>query len=231
MRKPVVEGKADEQAAGMLIADRRMSFALPGLVLAGVALICAIVTLIVLLGLTPIAPTSNVVIASVVINSIFVIGLMYLIGREISRLLKARRKGRAAARLHVRIVVLFSIVAITPAVLVAIFASLTLNVGLDRWFALRTQAIVDSSSNIAQAYMLENAGYLQGQTLSMATDLDRNRALFYLDRTGFVDLMTRQAMVTRSCRPISPRNARYRQSRQMRLKRPQQASQRSFRRV
>lgn len=193
MRKPVAEGRADEQAAGMVIADRRMSFALPGLVLAGVALICAIVTLIVLLGLTPIAPTSNVVIASVVINSIFVIGLMYLIGREISRLLKARRKGRAAARLHVRIVVLFSIVAITPAVLVAIFASLTLNVGLDRWFALRTQAIVDSSSNIAQAYMLENAGYLQGQTLSMATDLDRNRALFYLDRTGFVDLMTRQA--------------------------------------
>jgi len=193
MRKPVAEGRADDQAAGMVIADRRMSFALPGLVLAGVALICAIVTLIVLLGLTPIAPTSNVVIASVVINSIFVIGLMYLIGREISRLLKARRKGRAAARLHVRIVVLFSIVAITPAVLVAIFASLTLNVGLDRWFALRTQAIVDSSSNIAQAYMLENAGYLQGQTLSMATDLDRNRALFYLDRTGFVDLMTRQA--------------------------------------
>lgn len=193
MLKPVAEGRADEQAAGMVIADRRMSFALPGLVLAGVALICAIVTLIVLLGLTPIAPTSNVVIASVVINSIFVIGLMYLIGREISRLLKARRKGRAAARLHVRIVVLFSIVAITPAVLVAIFASLTLNVGLDRWFALRTQAIIDSSSNIAQAYMLENAGYLQGQTLSMATDLDRNRALFYLDRTGFVDLMTRQA--------------------------------------
>jgi two-component system nitrogen regulation sensor histidine kinase NtrY len=107
--------------------------------------------------------------------------------------MKARRRGRAAARLHVRIVALFSIVAITPAVLVAIFASITLNVGLDRWFALRTQSIVDSSSNIAQAYMLENAGYLQGQTLSMATDLDRNRALFYLDRTGFVELMTRQA--------------------------------------
>ncbi len=49
MRKPVAEGRADEQAAGMVIADRRMSFALPGLVLAGVALICAIVTLIVLL--------------------------------------------------------------------------------------------------------------------------------------------------------------------------------------
>ncbi|HCV73445.1 MAG TPA: PAS domain-containing sensor histidine kinase, partial [Agrobacterium sp.] len=162
MRKPAAEKAVAEDAAGMVVADRRMSFALPGLVLAGVALVCAILTLFVLLGVTPIAPTSNVVIASVVINSVFVIGLIFLIGREINRLLKARKKGRAAARLHVRIVVLFSIVAITPAVLVAIFASLTLNVGLDRWFALRTQSIVDSSSNIAQAYMMENAGYLQG---------------------------------------------------------------------
>ncbi len=28
-------------------------------------------------------------------------------------------------------------------------------------------------------YMLENASYLQGQTVSMANDLERNRAMFY----------------------------------------------------
>ncbi len=118
---------------------------------------------------------------------------MFLIGREIARLLRARRRGRAAARLHVRIVALFSIVAITPAVLVAIFASITLDVGLDRWFSIRTQSIVSSSLNVAQAYMLENASYLQGQTVSMANDLDRNRQLYSLDRSGFIELMTRQA--------------------------------------
>lgn len=183
---------ADAQSA-TFIQDRRVSFALPGILLAGGALLCAILTLLVLLGLTPIAPTGNVVIASAVINSLFILGLMYLIGREVSRLLKARNRGRAAARLHVRIVALFSIVAITPAVLVAIFASLTLNVGLDRWFSLRTQSIVQSSQDIARAYMMENASYLQGQTVSMSNDLERNRAMFYLDRTGFLDLMTRQA--------------------------------------
>ncbi len=183
---------ADSQSAA-LIQDRRASFALPGLLLAGGALVCAISTLLVLLGLTPIAPTGNVVIASAVINSFFILGLMYLIGREVTRLLRARNRGRAAARLHVRIVVLFSFVAITPAVLVAIFASLTLNVGLDRWFSLRTQSIVLSSQDVARAYMMENASYLQGQTVSMSNDLERNRAMFYLDRTGFLDLMTRQA--------------------------------------
>ncbi len=178
---------------GKVSADRRASFALPGLVLAGGALVAATLSLFILLGLTPIKPVANVVIASAAINAIFIVGLMFLIGREIVRLLRARSRGRAAARLHVRIVALFSIVAITPAVLVAIFASITLDVGLDRWFSIRTQSIVSSSLNVAQAYMLENASYLQGQTASMANDLDRNRQLYSLDRTGFTELMTRQA--------------------------------------
>lgn len=175
------------------VQDRRASFALPGLMLATGALICATLSLLVLLGLTPIRPERNIVIACAGINGVFVVGLIYLIAREILRLLRARSKGRAAARLHVRIVALFSIVAITPAILVAIFASITLDVGLDRWFSLRTQAIVRSSLNVAQAYVLENASYLQGQTVSMANDLERNRQLYSLDRTGFTELMTRQA--------------------------------------
>lgn len=191
MMRQMAESVPDSDPA--LTQDRRASFALPGLALAGGALASASFTLPVLLGLTPIEPTSNVLIASAIINSLFIVGLMFLIGREVTRLVRARTKGRAAARLHVRIVVLFSIVAITPAILVAIFASITLNVGLDRWFSIRTQSIVSSSMNIAQAYMLENASYLQGQTVSMANDLERNRALYYLDRTGFVELLTRQA--------------------------------------
>ncbi|NTG48495.1 PAS domain-containing sensor histidine kinase [Agrobacterium rhizogenes] len=192
MKQDAVSSATSDEAV-VKVTDRRASFALPGLILAGGALSCAIATLLVLLGLTPIAPTSSVVFTSVVINGLFVLGLIALIGREVARLVKARSRGRAAARLHIRIVVLFSIVAITPAILVAIVASLTLNVGLDRWFALRTQQIISSSQNVAQAYLMENASYLQGQTVSMANDLERNRSLYSLDRTGFADLMTRQA--------------------------------------
>ncbi len=188
MLTPLVE---EETAANG--HDRRARFAVPGLGLAGGALLCAVLTLFVLLGLTPLPPTKPVVISSAVLNGLFVLGLIILIVREIGRLWKARNKGRAAARLHVRIVALFSIVAITPAILVAIFASLTLNVGLDRWFSIRTQSIIRNSMNVAQAYVMENAAYLQGQTLSMANDLERNRVLYNLDRTGFVELLTRQA--------------------------------------
>lgn len=165
----------------------------PGMFIVAGALLTAFLSLFILLGLTPFKPTGRVVAGLVAANSLFVLTLIFLIGREVRQLLKARRRGRAAAQLHIRIVLLFAIVAVTPAIIVAIFATLTLNAGLDRWFAMRTQSIVQSSLNVAQAYMMENASYLQGQTLSMGNDLERNRSLFYLDRTGFTDLMTRQA--------------------------------------
>nr|WP_245514695.1 PAS domain-containing sensor histidine kinase [Jiella endophytica] len=173
--------------------ERRRFLLFPGLFAVAGALISGAISFVVLMGLTPIEPTDTIVTIATVVNGGFVLLLCVLIGREVMRMVRARRQGRAASRLHVRIVVLFSIVAILPALLVAIVASVTLDLGLDRWFGMRTRAIVESSINVAQAYVNENARNLQGTTLSMAYDLDQQRQLFDLDRGGFQDLMTEQA--------------------------------------
>ncbi|MDZ7602106.1 MAG: PAS domain-containing sensor histidine kinase, partial [Hoeflea sp.] len=180
--------------AGQEARQRRNLFTLPGIALVVSAFLSALISFSILLGLTPIEPVDQVVLAAVVVNLIFVIGLVILVLLEIWTLLKARRRGKAAAKLHIRIVALFSIVAILPAILIAIVASITLDVGLDRWFSLRTKAIVNSSLSVAQAYVLENARFLQGQTVSMANDLDNARSLYSLDRVGFEQFMTRQAI-------------------------------------
>ena len=174
--------------------DRRRVLALPGVVIVVGALVCALVSFVILIGLTPIAPRGEVVQTAVTINLIFVVALVGLIVREIANILSSRRRGKAASRLHVRVIGLFSVVAILPAILVAIIASITLDIGLDRWFSLRTKEIVNSSLSVAQSYVSENARYLQGQTVSMANDLDRARTLYSLDRTGFGVLVTRQAI-------------------------------------
>ncbi|MEX3009044.1 ATP-binding protein [Hoeflea sp. TYP-13] len=174
--------------------DRRKVLALPGIIIVVCALVCAIASFIVLMGLTPIAPRNEVVLTAVIVNLLFVAALIGLIVREVANIIAARRRGRAASRLHVRIIGLFSVVAILPAILVAIVASITLDIGLDRWFSLRTKEIVNSSLSVAEAYVNENARYLQGQTVSMANDLDSARTLYSLDRTGFNVLVTRQAI-------------------------------------
>ncbi|MCB1462833.1 MAG: PAS domain-containing sensor histidine kinase [Nitratireductor sp.] len=150
-------------------------------------------TFLILIGLAPIAPTDSVVASALAINSILALIVFFLIAREVWIILQARRKGRAAARLHVRIVGLFALVAAIPAILVAIVASITLDVGLDRWFELRTKAIVASSVSVARAYMDESRRVLTGNTVSMAADLDRSRQIYSLDRQGFVNLLTLHA--------------------------------------
>jgi two-component system nitrogen regulation sensor histidine kinase NtrY len=174
--------------------EGRRLMALPGAIAVAGALIAAGISFAVLLGLTPVDPDSTTTLVLIAINTVFVLTLIGLIVREGQRIYKARKGAKAASRLHVRIVAMFSLVAAVPAILVAVVASITLDLGLDRWFELRTRVIINSSLSIAEAYVRENARNLQGTTLSMAFDLDRARTLYNLDRTGFRNMMTRQAV-------------------------------------
>ncbi|WP_274628822.1 sensor histidine kinase NtrY-like [Arvimicrobium flavum] len=166
----------------------------PGIVAVVAALLTAAVSFAILIGVTPITPSESITLALIVINGAFVLLLIALIGQEIYAIYMSRRRGKAASRLHVRIIAMFALVAAIPAILVAIVASISLNVGLDRWFEIRTRAIISSSLSIAEAYVIENARNLQGTTLSMANYLNQARPIYNLDRTGFRDLMTREAV-------------------------------------
>jgi two-component system nitrogen regulation sensor histidine kinase NtrY len=174
-------------------ADGRRLLALPGIITIVGALITAGISFVVLAGLTPITPDETTTLTLIAVNAAFVLGLVALISREIHRIFMARRRGKAASRLHVRIVAMFSLVAAIPALVVAVVASVTLDIGLDRWFEIRTKVIISSSLSIAEAYVIENARNLQGTTLSMAGDLDANRTLYTLDRVGFRTFLSRQA--------------------------------------
>src|SRR5438445_13597771 len=117
------------------------------------ALLSAFLTFLVLTGLTSIDPTPEVVRSFYLINAGTILLLVGIIIRELWQLILARRRGRAAARLHVQIVSLFSIVAVLPAVLVAVVANVTLERGLDRLFSGPTQQVIQNSLDIARAYM------------------------------------------------------------------------------
>lgn len=162
-----------------------------GLITVILLLISGSITFLILVGLTPFDPDNFLVTTSaLVINGILAIILLVLIGREVAKILRSRKKGRAASRLHVRIIVLFSLVAATPAIIVAIVAGITLDLGLDRWFEIRTKNIIQSSVDVAIAYQNESTRSLAGHNVSIAVNLDRNRQLFTLDKSGFQNHLT-----------------------------------------
>jgi two-component system nitrogen regulation sensor histidine kinase NtrY len=159
----------------------------------GFALLSAFLTFVVLTGLTPIEPTRSVVVSFLTINAATIVLLVSIIVREVWQVVQARRRGRAAARLHVQIVSLFSVIAVLPAVLVAIVANVTIDRGLDRLFSGTTKAAIENSLIVASAYLNENAQLIRGDILGMATDIANARPLYDQDRRSFREMLTASA--------------------------------------
>jgi two-component system nitrogen regulation sensor histidine kinase NtrY len=159
----------------------------------GLALLSAFLTFVVLTGLTRIEPTRQVAVSFILMNGATILVLVGIIFREVWQVMQARRRGRAAARLHVQIVSLFSVIAVLPAVLVAIVANVTIDRGLDRLFSGPTRDVIQNSLIIARAYMQGHAQLIRGDILGMANDIAHARPLYDQDRQSFRELLTASA--------------------------------------
>jgi two-component system, NtrC family, nitrogen regulation sensor histidine kinase NtrY len=159
----------------------------------GLALLTAFLTFVVLTGLTRIEPTREVAVSFMLMNGATILVLVGIIVREVWQLMQARRRGRAAARLHVQIVSLFSIIAVLPAVLVAAVANVTIDRGFDRLFSGPTREVIQNSLIIARAYMQDHAQLIRGDILGMANDIAHARPLYDQDRKSFRELLTANA--------------------------------------
>jgi two-component system nitrogen regulation sensor histidine kinase NtrY len=103
--------------------------------------------------------------------------LVVIIARRVALLWSARRRGRAGARLHGRMVVMFGLVAVTPAVLVAIFSALFMNFSVQGWFSEQVSTAVKESLEVAEAYLQEHRRTIVADALAMARDINREGPL------------------------------------------------------
>jgi two-component system nitrogen regulation sensor histidine kinase NtrY len=179
---------ADSPASAPRLATRVL-----GSIAVAVAMASAAVTFAVLAGLTPVAPTHQVVVTVLAVDGVAALLLIAVIGREIWNIVQARRRGRAGAGLHVRIITLFSVIAAVPAVLVAIVASITLDRGLAPWFSTRIQGVIQNSLTVAQVYFNEHGQLIRNEISAMAFDFSRAKPLFDSDRERFRQLLKAQA--------------------------------------
>ena len=113
---------------------------------------------------------------------IYLILLAGLVALRLTRMVAERRAARAGSRLHLRLVTIFTGIALVPTVLVAIFAGLTLNIGLEGWFSNRVQGVVASALSAAEAYQQEHSADLTADVDALAAYL--NRAALASQRGG-----------------------------------------------
>lgn len=107
------------------------------------------------------------------LNVILLLTMAALIARRVTRLWMARRKGIAGSRLHGRIVGFFSLIAVGPPILMAIFSALFLDLGLQAWFSEKVRNTINESQAVAEAYVQEHRRVIAADIRAMANDLNR----------------------------------------------------------
>lgn len=118
-------------------------------------------------------PRANNVLILLNIDLFLLLALGILVARHVARLWSARRSGVRGSQLHVRLAMLFGVVAITPAIVMMIFAALLFTLGVESWFSERVRTALVESSEVAEAYLAEHNQAIRADALSVANDINR----------------------------------------------------------
>ena len=108
------------------------------------------------------------------------IALMALYARKVA-VQRAERGGLGSGRLHVRLVALFTAIAAVPTVLVAIFASVLFQSGLEFWFSNRARNMLENTVEVAQGVYRYELGQVGSQAVTMATNMSDGLAKVPID--------------------------------------------------
>lgn len=120
----------------------------------------------------PFLPTSTTLFVLLTINLTILLILGAMVAQQIVQFRASQKTSAGSSRLHRRIVTLFSIVAITPTIIVAIVSGVFFEFGMQSWFSDKVRTALDSSQAVAEAYIEEHKKAIQADVLGVARDLN-----------------------------------------------------------
>ncbi|MEI9891269.1 MAG: hypothetical protein WDN45_12630 [Caulobacteraceae bacterium] len=119
----------------------------------------------------PDRPVSRTVLLILSVNLALILLLFASAARRVLQLVFEQGRN-AGARLHLRFVTLFSLVAVVPAIVVAVVFGALVTRALDSWFSERVQSVIDNSVKIDKSYYDDQLAFLQRHVTAMASDVN-----------------------------------------------------------
>ncbi len=153
------------------------------------------VTFAAMTGNLPLAVDPLLILLLLLLDLILLLGLSALLARRLVILWVEHKRGLAGAQLHVRLVALFSLVAVLPTIVVATFSVLLFDFGLQGWFSDRVSTAVKASLVVAQSYLEEHRQSIRSDAFAIAQDLNREGVSVVLNPDRFNQLLSAQVRV------------------------------------
>jgi two-component system nitrogen regulation sensor histidine kinase NtrY len=114
---------------------------------------------------------------------LLIIGLLF---QRIMAIIAQRRRKSAGSQLHLRLTGFFTLMSLVPTITVAVFATISINMGFEAWFSDRVQNVIRVSLDAAQAYELEQTSALKEDAKSLGRRLEQVKAAQLIDDQGAI---------------------------------------------
>ena len=114
------------------------------------------------------------------LDLVYVLLIVGIVLVRILYVLSQRRSRLAGSKLHFRLASVFTTMSLLPTITVAVFATISINLGLEAWFSDRVQSVVGTSLSAARSYADEQQDALIDDIRSVAEHLQnfkKNKAL------------------------------------------------------
>lgn len=136
--------------------------------------------------------SSNILRIVLLADLVYVIMIAALVLQRVAQMVAARRRRSAGSRLHLRLTGVFALMALLPTITVAVFATLSVNMGLEAWFSDRVGRVVDNSVAAAQAYEEEHRRDLVTDAQALASVINATkRAAVFIDDGDIRQVLSR----------------------------------------
>jgi two-component system nitrogen regulation sensor histidine kinase NtrY len=152
-------------------------------------------TFVVITGDLPIAGEPETLLLLLTADLVLMLGLSALVARRLALIWIQRRRGLAGARLHGRLVALFSVVAVTPTIVVAVFSVMLFDLGLRAWFSERVSTAVHNSLAVAEAYTQEHLRTISNDALAISQVINRRGAALIYNPLLLGQVLSQQSHV------------------------------------
>ena len=162
------------------------------LVLTALALVVGLATFVILAGGSPFGLQPGLGVTLVLANLSLLLLLGAVLAVRVTRVWVERRRGSAGSQLHIRLVMLFSGVAVAPTIVVACFAVAFFHFGIQAWFNEPVRASLAESLHASRGYLEEHRNNIRAVALEMANDLGRAGRFLSADPSAFAEVLDTQ---------------------------------------
>ena len=146
-------------------------------------LLAAFILLLVVMGgtwaqLTFYGVDSWMFIAFLNINSIFMLIVLFLVARNMVKLIMERRRKVFGARIRTRLVVVFISLSLVPTVLMFLASNRVVGTSVDYWFTRQTESALEAALDVGQSFYAASADRLRTRSEAIMKEIAQRRFLW-----------------------------------------------------